>query len=77
MPEPKPDGAILDAGRLSRGAQDFELRPDAPERAPPGRRSLGIDAVRKLRFAGTLEPEGAGTGGWSRNSGRRWCSPVS
>jgi uncharacterized metal-binding protein YceD (DUF177 family) len=58
MPEPRPHGAILDLARLPRGTQEFDLRPDAPERARLAE-DLGINAVRKLRFAGSLEPEGA------------------
>ncbi|KPQ13895.1 MAG: putative ACR protein [Rhodobacteraceae bacterium HLUCCO18] len=58
MPEPRSHRTILDLARLPRGPQHFELRPEAPERALLAE-ELAINAVRKLRFAGTLEPEGA------------------
>ncbi len=58
MPEPDRDRAILDLARLPRAPRSFELRPEAPERARLAE-ALDIEAVRKLRFAGTLEPEGA------------------
>jgi uncharacterized metal-binding protein YceD (DUF177 family) len=44
--------------RLSRGAQTtFMLTPEAPERAALAA-ELGLQALRKLRFAGRLIPEG-------------------
>lgn len=44
--------------RLSRGAQtSFTLTPEAPERAALAA-ELGLQALRKLRFAGRLIPEG-------------------
>jgi len=58
MPEPRSHRTILDLARLPRGPQHFDLRPEAPERALLAE-ELAINAVRKLRFTGTLEPEGA------------------
>ena len=43
--------------REARAELPFELRPEAAARQTLASQ-LGIDAVRKLRFAGVLEPEG-------------------
>jgi uncharacterized metal-binding protein YceD (DUF177 family) len=57
MPDATNSVPILTLGRDSRAAHTFEIAPDADARAALAAR-LGIDAVRKLRFAGTLTPEG-------------------
>lgn len=60
MTSPRPEatsGQVLDLRRRARAAISFSLLPDAAARqAAAG--SLGIEAVRKLRFEGVLEPAG-------------------
>jgi uncharacterized metal-binding protein YceD (DUF177 family) len=58
MSDATPDATVVALNRPGRSAVPFELRPDAGDRQALAA-ALGIDAVRKLRFAGTLEPEGA------------------
>jgi uncharacterized metal-binding protein YceD (DUF177 family) len=58
MTDARPDATIVALSRLGRSALPFDLRPDAEDRAALAA-ALGIDAVRKLRFSGTLVPEGA------------------
>lgn len=54
---PGPSG-IVDLQRQARKAVPFVLEPDAPAREAMAR-DLDISGVRKLRFEGTLVPEGA------------------
>jgi uncharacterized metal-binding protein YceD (DUF177 family) len=58
MPEARPEGPIINLARQSRADLPFALSPEAPDRAHLAA-ELGIAAIRKLRFAGTLTPEGA------------------
>jgi uncharacterized metal-binding protein YceD (DUF177 family) len=58
MSEEKRRSARLNLRRQSRAAVPVDLRPDAEACADLAEK-LAINAVRKLRFIGTLEPEGA------------------
>ncbi|WP_108483975.1 YceD family protein [Oceaniglobus ichthyenteri] len=56
MPDPAPRSHILRLADLAQRRETaFELAPDAAARAALAR-DLGIDGVKKLRFAGTLTP---------------------
>jgi uncharacterized metal-binding protein YceD (DUF177 family) len=55
-PEPATDG-LVELRRQRREAIPFSLLPDAAARQSAAE-SLGIEAVRKLRFEGVLEPVG-------------------
>jgi uncharacterized metal-binding protein YceD (DUF177 family) len=59
MADAPQDAQIVGLHRKARTEIAFDLQPDPAARAALAA-ELGIDAVRKLRFTGALEPEGAG-----------------
>jgi len=58
MPDPKPDATRIHLRRQPRAAVSFDLRPE-PGACAQIAEALDITALRKLRFSGTLEPDGA------------------
>ena len=68
---------VLEIAKLSETAPfAFDIAPDEAERAALAR-LLDAQAVRKLRFAGSLSPVDGGAGCWRPNWARPSCRPAS